>query len=173
MINLNDHIHGAPNFIWKEMFASTTAQRLGLVNYPPRVDENRIISNLEYVAQFAQKARNCFGIPIRVNSGYRGPALNEAVGGSRISFHSHGCALDLSFPAGSKGRLIDLFTYFFDTATYTELIAEDISPYGGWVHFAIQRGRETENQLKYKAVGKSVVRMDYDSIISNIQNAIG
>lgn len=169
MVNQNDKIYGCKNFIWKEMFASTTAARLGINNYPPASEEKRILANLEYAMQYVQKARDYFDTPIRINSGYRCPALNKAVSGSDTSFHAHGMAVDLSFPAGSRFELSALFSHFF-VGLYTELIAEDISEYGGWIHFALAKGREEEKQLKYKLVGKPVVRASYEEIMKKCFN---
>lgn len=74
-----------------EFLTSQTASRRGIVNIPT-VD---VVVRLErLVDQVIQPARNALG-PIRISSGYRCPALNRAVGGSRNSQHMVGEAADL------------------------------------------------------------------------------
>lgn len=48
------------------------------------------------VINLCQKIRDALGVPVRVNSGYRCPAHNAAVGGVRGSKHTLGMAADLS-----------------------------------------------------------------------------
>ena len=80
------------NLSLAEVIKSNTAIRRGIDNTPT----NLHITNLEYLAEKVfQPLRNHFGSSIFVSSGYRSKALNEAIGGSQRSFHSHGMALDL------------------------------------------------------------------------------
>jgi hypothetical protein len=161
MRDLNATIPGAPNFKYKELIKSTTATTLGISNVPLLDKE---WENLEYLAKTClQPARDYFGIPIVLNSGYRGPELNKAVNGSKASFHVLGCAADIDF--GNKVKspsLFDLFSFFYNYTPYTELIAEELP--GGWIHIAIQKGREQEKQLKYKLVHGPVKRADFNTI---------
>ena len=48
-------------------------------------------------AHVVQPVRDHFGVTV-INSGYRGPALNEAVGGSSKSQHCKGEAVDIECP---------------------------------------------------------------------------
>jgi hypothetical protein len=71
------------NFSYPEMIKSSTADRLGISNDATREH----VINLVNVCNFIlQPVRNEFG-PIRINSGYRSPALNAKVGGSKTSQH--------------------------------------------------------------------------------------
>lgn len=153
-------IVGAPNFTIAELCKSSTADKMGIGNKPSKL----AAQNLEYLAkQVLQPIRDHFGVPIKVTSGYRSPALNKAVGGSETSFHSHGMAADIQFTSAEKVyTLFDIFTYVYEKLEYTELIAEELP--NGWIHVAIARGREDERQLKYKMAGGIVRRSDYDSI---------
>lgn len=164
MINMNDNIPGAPNFLWREVFASDTAARMGINNYPPGEVEASVLRNLEYVMESVQLARDFFGMPIRVTSGYRCPTLNSAIGGSATSFHSHGMAVDLQF-TGVNPSLYQLF-FFLHNVPFTELIAEEIGPASGWIHYAIAPGREQERKTKYKLVGKPVVVASYEEVVA-------
>lgn len=133
------------NFTMEEMFRSETAERKRIDNRPtPEIE-----ANLEHlVKNVLQPLRDHFGVPIRVTSGYRSPALNKAIGGSSSSWHSHGCAADIQIPSG-KVSLKTVFEYIYNNLPYTELIAEGIDRNGrvSWVHVALVKGREAKNNL--------------------------
>ena len=57
-----------------------------------------VLKNLKKVAQNLQVLRDFFGVPITVNSGYRSPAHNKAVGGAKKSQHLLGTAADIVVP---------------------------------------------------------------------------
>lgn len=48
------------------------------------------------VMYMAQKARDIYGKPMRVSSGYRCPNHNAKVGGAKTSFHMQGMAIDFA-----------------------------------------------------------------------------
>ena len=76
----------------KEGVYSTTAIRRGLDNAPSQVE----LSNMKEVAErIFEPLREWVGGPIRINSFYRGPALNKAIGGSTSSQHCKGQAMDI------------------------------------------------------------------------------
>ena len=62
------------------------------------------IDRLKLVAQMLEVIRAKFG-PVRVTSGFRGPAVNAAVGGSSSSQHSKGEAADIVCPAVTVDEL--------------------------------------------------------------------
>lgn len=133
------------NFTLEEMYRSATAESKRIDNRPSK----EIEENLTYlVKNVLQPLRSHFGVPIRVTSGYRSPALNRAVGGSSSSWHAHGCAADIQIPSG-KVPLKEVFEYIYHNLPYTELIAEGIDKNGrvSWVHVALVRGREAKNNL--------------------------
>jgi len=81
------------NFALSEITHSNTAKRLGIDNEPTETH----LQNMQHlVDNLLQPLRDAVG-PIRVSSGYRNPALNRAIGGSRSSQHCKGEALDLQF----------------------------------------------------------------------------
>ena len=85
------------HFTIKELTASATAQRLDIDNTPTA----EAVANLQQlVANVLDPLRETYGRPIYVNSGYRCPALNRAVGGVPSSQHLTGEAADIT--AGSK-----------------------------------------------------------------------
>lgn len=160
MQGLYEPIPNAPNFTLAELCRSATAYNRGISNTPPAEYQN----NLVYLAQTVlQPIRDFFGEPLVVTSGYRGPALNRAVGGSPSSFHCIGCAADIQFGKNSKHNLLELFDYIHGHLPYTELIAEEFP--SGWVHVAIEKGRENEKQVKYKLRGGIVRRASYTEVM--------
>ena len=135
------------NLSLDEVIKSNTAIRRGIDNTP--TEEH--IKNLKYIAEkIFQPIREHFGVPIYISSGYRSQALNEAIGGSSRSFHSHGMALDLDQDGKNKGvSNADVFYYIKNNLPFTELIWEfgnETNP--NWVHVAIAPGRENEKNIK-------------------------
>lgn len=60
------------------------------------------IQNLQQLRIFLNYVRKNFGKPIRVNSAFRSPALNEMVGGSKTSAHLQGLAADICSASGTE-----------------------------------------------------------------------
>ena len=83
----------APHFPESEMEFSETAREQDLDNRCPAA----LIDNLARTSWKAEEARKVLGIPCKVNSGYRSPALNEIVarGSSSTGVHPQGLAVDL------------------------------------------------------------------------------
>lgn len=122
MDKLTDH------FSLAEMTASETAARKGIDNTPSPA----IIKNLTRTAQLLERVRVLLGSkPILVSSGYRSPALNAAVGGSKTSAHMQGLAADFICPGFGTPLAIcqrlDSLGMEFD-----QLIQE-----GNWVHIGL------------------------------------
>ena len=142
--------------LWlSEVTKSNTAIRRGIDNNPTKLH----IANLTYLAEKVfQPIREHFGHPIFVSSGYRSKDLNEAIGGSQKSFHSHGMALDLDMDCKSTITNTDIFNFIKDNLPYTELIWEfGTEDKPDWVHVAIAKGREQEKNAKiaYREDGKT------------------
>lgn len=120
------------NFSLHEMIKSETASRRDMDNYP---HSDEIIANLTVLCeQVLQPLRDAYGVGIKVNSGYRSPDVNAAVGGSRTSDHCKGQAADIEIP-GVANR--DLALYIRDNFEFTQLILEGYIegiPDSGWVH---------------------------------------
>ena len=88
-------------FTIKELVRSDTARRLGIDNTPP-ADAVRALHEL--VDHVLDPLRKAWGGPIRVNSGYRCPELNMAVGGSPNSQHQRGEAADITVGSPTRNR---------------------------------------------------------------------
>jgi hypothetical protein len=120
------------NFSLHEMIKSETASRRDMDNY---LHSDEVIQNLTTLCeQVLQPLRDAYGIGIKVNSGYRSPDVNAAVGGSRTSDHCKGQAADIEIPGVANA---DLAQYIADNFDYTQLILEFYTqgiPDSGWVH---------------------------------------
>lgn len=82
------------HFSLAEMTASETAARKGIDNTPGP----EVLAALKIAAKGMERVRGLLGQPIHVNSGYRSPALNRAIGGSKTSAHCLGYAVDFICP---------------------------------------------------------------------------
>ena len=89
------------HFTIKELCRSATAERLGIDNTPPR---SAVTALHELVDHVLDPLREAWGGPIHVNSGYRCPELNKAVGGTPYSQHQRGEAADITVGSRSGNR---------------------------------------------------------------------
>ena len=97
--------------------------------------------NLAYLCHTVlQPLRDRFG-PIRINSGYRCPELNEAVGGVANSHHLRGEAADIYLPTIEKGR--EYLTFLKTLPAVDELIWEQKGD-TYWIHASARRLKQTE-----------------------------
>lgn len=126
----------------EEFIHSETAEKLGIDNTPT---DNEIIENIQYTMEYLNKVREEFGEPIYVNSGYRCKALNEAVGGSKNSYHMTGLAVDLRWNP-------KLFDFMMSNCHFDKLIREK-SKKTFWIHVQLKRNPEEEqNKIIYMTV---------------------
>lgn len=88
-------------FTITELCKSSTATKHKIDNTP----NQEIIDNLEQLVEYVlDPLREGYGKPIRVNSGYRCPALNKAVKGSKTSSHMKGLAADITVGSPTKNK---------------------------------------------------------------------
>ena len=115
----------------KEGVYSTTAMRRGLDNTPN--DEQ--LANMKLLAEKVfEPLREWVGGPIRINSFFRGPELNTAIGGSSKSQHCKGQAMDID-DGGCNKTNAQMYKYIKDELEFDQMIWEfgdDDNP--NWVH---------------------------------------
>jgi putative chitinase len=115
------------NFTLDEATYSETAVRLGINNQP----NPQQLENMKIAAEGMEKVRALLGKSIRVNSWLRLPEVNVAVGGSKVSSHMDGWAIDFSCPA--FGAPYDVAKAINESdIKYSQLIHE----FGRWVHIS-------------------------------------
>ena len=107
--------HLTPHFALEEFFESPTARARKICNLPASPAElARVLDNLAYLADGLEMLRSKLDRALRVNSGYRCPLLNNAVGGVSNSRHLQGCAADIAAEdvdgLASAARELGIFT---------------------------------------------------------------
>ena len=104
----------------KEAIKSNTATRLNIDNTPRELD---LIKMTEIAEKIFEPLREWVGGPIKVNSFYRSPELNSAIGGSKNSQHCIGCALDIDDTFGHKTNA-QMFDYIKNNLDFDQMIWE-------------------------------------------------
>jgi hypothetical protein len=141
------------NFTLKELTKSDTATRLGLDNMP----DDEALENLKTLCEMVlQPVRDHFGKSVTVNSGFRSPESNAAVGGSKTSDHCKGQACDLEIDGIPNPELAQ---WIMDNLDYTQLILEFYTqgqPNSGWVHVSYDPNNLKKQELTaVKVAGKT------------------
>ncbi len=154
MKNISEHI------TYKEGVYSITALRLGLNNDPTKAH----LTNMELLAEKVfEPLRKHVNGPIKINSFYRGPELNKAIGGSSKSQHCEGRAMDIDDNYGYMSNA-DMFEYIKNNLSFDQMIWEfGNSDNPDWVHVSYvnedaNRNRcllaykDENNKTKYKTI---------------------
>ena len=144
------------NFTVAEFSKSQTALRLGIDNEPQGEHLEAAKALFENVIQ---KVRDQFG-PTTINSGYRGPELNKAVGGSATSQHCKGEACDIEVPGVANAEVAQ---WILDNLEFDQLILEFYTPGipdSGWVHVSYTTEGDNRKQVltAMKEDGKTVYK---------------
>ena len=128
-------------FSISEFEQSPTAQRKGIDN---TVKDNAVKKNIVVLVEnLLDPLRAKWGRPLHINSGYRSPALNRAVGGSPTSQHCKGQAADLD--TGSIADNKRLFAFIINNFDFDQIINENNYK---WVHVSFNLGHNRRQQLK-------------------------
>jgi zinc D-Ala-D-Ala carboxypeptidase len=139
---------------YKEGVVSFTALRLGIDNEPTGYHR----TNMEILAEKVfEPLRKWVGKPIKINSFYRGPELNKAIGGSSKSQHCEGRAIDIDDTYGHKTNA-EMYEYIKANLDFDQMIWEfgtDENP--AWIHVSYVSEDSNRNRcLKaYKEDGKT------------------
>jgi len=143
MKNISEHV------TYKEGVYSITALRLGLNNDPTKTH----LANMELLAEkIFEPLRKHVNGPIKINSFYRGPELNKAIGGSSKSQHCEGRAMDIDDNYGYMSNA-DMFEYIKNNLSFDQMIWEfGNSDNPDWVHVSYVNEEANRNRclLAYK-----------------------
>ena len=135
------------NLTLAEVTKSATAIRHGIDNLPSQehYDNLKAIAN-----KIFQPIREHFKCPIAVTSGYRSPALNAKIGGSKTSQHCNGEALDLDADVFGKITNKQIFDYIKTNLDFDQLIWEfGTKDNPDWVHVSYKKdGGNRKNTLR-------------------------
>jgi zinc D-Ala-D-Ala carboxypeptidase len=139
------------NFSVIEFTKSQTAERKGIQNNP---NEIHTIAMVELCLNVLERVRSAFGKPVTINSGYRSPALCEAIGSKPTSQHCDGEAADIEI-YGVSNR--DLAKYIEKNLNFDQLILEcwdGVEPNSGWVHVSyVNDNANRKDVLTYTRAG--------------------
>tara|TARA_R100001129_G_scaffold22733_1_gene14318 strand:- start:3158 stop:3634 length:477 start_codon:yes stop_codon:yes gene_type:complete len=149
----------SPHITIAEAVHSNTAKRLSIDNTPS--DEH--LGNMLTVAEMIfEPLRKFVGGPIKINSFYRSPALNKAIGGATkngkpTSQHCNGQAIDIDDVYGHASNA-QMFDWIKANLDFDQMIWEfgtDINP--SWVHVSYVDAQQNRKRcLKaYKKNGKT------------------
>ena len=127
----------------KEGVYSTTAKRLGLDNTPTEAD----IKNMELICEkIFEPLRAHVNGPIKINSFYRGPVLNKAIGGSKSSQHMTGQAMDIDDTYSYMSNA-DMYKFIKNNLDFDQIIWEfgnDDNP--NWIHVSYVSAEANRNR---------------------------
>ncbi len=137
----------SPHFTLLELTKSDTATRLGIDQTPPEA----VLENLRRLCvKVLEPVRAHFKRPIRINSGYRSPALNKAVNGTKNSQHLMGYAADIEISGVSN---LELGNWIRKNLDFDQVIFEFCKkndPSAGWIHvsFVGEANRKAVVEIK-------------------------
>ena len=125
MYKISNHIS------YKEAVYSNTATRRGIENTP---DEEQLVNMRLTANEVFEPLRVYVNGPIKINSFFRSPKLNTAIGGSSKSQHCKGQAIDLDDTFGVMTNA-EMYEFIKEHLDFDQLIWEfgdDENP--AWVH---------------------------------------
>lgn len=147
MTKLTEH------FSLEEMYYSDTALAMK-INNKPNAQETAHLEEL--CTKILEPLRVEIGLPIKVNSGYRGPKLNAAIAGSsKTSAHQYGYAADIVCPSYGNAKEFCIYVEKFlrkNNIKFDQILYE----YGAWVHIGIRNGKGLQRGqvLTFNSKGK-------------------
>jgi uncharacterized protein YcbK (DUF882 family) len=122
-------------FTLGELTRSDTAEREGIPNQPTAAEIDCLRT---LCVAILDPLREAIARPIKVNSGYRGPALNRRIGGATNSQHAQGKAADIQAPGMAVLALFQ--TVIRLGLPFDQLIYEAKNATAKWVHVSHNAG---------------------------------
>ena len=139
---------------YKEGVYSITAIRKGIDNTP---NNDQLLKMVSVAEEVFEPLRAYVGGPIKINSFFRCPELNTAIGGSSKSQHCKGQAIDIDDTFGRMTNA-EMYNFIKDNLEFDQIIWEfgdDDNP--DWVHVSYVSLKDNRNRcLKaYRENGKT------------------
>jgi len=153
-MKISDHI------TYAEAIHSQTAKRKGIDNTP---NPNQIEAMKVLAEKVFEPLREWVGGPIKVNSFFRSPELNTAIGGSKTSQHCKGQAIDIDDVYGYKTNS-DMDYWVKENLNFDQMIWEfgtDTQP--NWIHISYVSEDNNRNRC-LKAYKDDMGRTKYKTI---------
>ena len=134
------------NFTYEELCHSNVAERRGINNRPrTKEEEKKVIKNLRNLCfEVLQRLRDHLGSPVIINSGYRCPELNVAVGGVKNSQHCRGEAADIRIASPKQGR--EWAAWIEDNCRFDQMLLERNKNGAVWLHVSCKRDASKNRQ---------------------------
>ena len=111
------------------------------------------IDNLTRLAEFLEKVRyTLYDRPIIIDSGFRSPEVNHAVGSTSVSQHLRGCAADIRVPGMTPAEVVKAI--HGSDLPYDQLILEL-----GWTHISIPNTDDVEPRSMALIIDKKGTRV--------------
>lgn len=134
----DEHTQLSPHFKLWEFVVSETASRYGIDNTPQKAHIERLRTLCQ---EILEPARLKLG-PLRINSGYRSPALNKAIRGSSTSAHMQGYAADVN---PLKATKMDFAKWVKNNCQFDQVILEFGTPREpAWIHVSCDPKRRKQ-----------------------------
>ena len=139
MVEINKQARLSPHMTLAEL----TKTKTGIKNVPNEAQVENLKRLCGWLEMLRSEWNNIYGEgndPIIINSGFRSPAVNEAVGGASNSNHLTGCAVDimcLGIEQALRYAVILLDIADESKEDFDELLIEK-SAKSIWVHFAVR-----------------------------------
>ena len=133
VINLSEH------FTLRELCKTRT----GIENVPNEAQVENLKRLCQWLEQLRRRWNNLYGEgddPIIINSGFRSPEVNKAVGGVATSNHLTGCAVDIrciGMEQALRYASILLDISDLNNEDFDELLIEQ-KAHVVWIHFAVK-----------------------------------
>ena len=143
-MNLSEH------FKLEELCKTKT----GIENVPNEAQVENLKRLCRWLEQLRRRWNNLYGEgddPIIINSGFRSPAVNKAVGGVSTSNHLTGCAVDIrciGMEQALRYAAILLDISDLNREDYDELLIEQKRNVI-WIHFAV-RPKDNRRRTNFK-----------------------
>ena len=115
----------------------------GIENVPNEEQVNNLKRLCGWLEQLRRRWNNLYGEgddPIIINSGFRSPEVNKAVGGATLSNHLTGCAVDIrciGIEQALRYAAILLDISDLNNEDFDELLIEQ-KTHVIWIHFAVK-----------------------------------
>lgn len=135
-----------PHFTREEFEFSETAARRTIDNTLPAGLMPAALETLQMMERIRAALSHAAGkpVPIRITSGYRCLALNQAIGGSRTSDHILAAATDWTAPA--FGTPFEVCQFLAPRASVLG-VGQLIHEFGRWVHTSTRAPSKPVNRI--------------------------
>lgn len=148
----------SPHFSLEEL--TTTNQQL------PNLPNPGELANLQIlVYTLLEPIRELWGCPIHINSAYRSPEVNKAVGGSKNSQHVLGQAADI-VPISTKLGLKEAYELIWRSQLRFDQVILENRNNSQWIHVS-HSGRMPRREALFTANGKDFVYYDPGMVASD------